>query len=141
MTWKIKLISLSLIIISNSHAAEIGINQTVSVDTLRKSEVKNIFEGKVRRWSNGSPVVVFALPREHSAHQKFLWEILKMSPEAYEEIKKSSVSNSQRVPIRELESEFEMIRFVALTPGGIGYFNNNFISNKNGFIKIISIID
>jgi ABC-type phosphate transport system substrate-binding protein len=106
---------------------------------MSQTELRNVFEGKVRRWDNGVPVHVFILPNDSLATKRFAWQVLGISPDAWNEIKTSSVANSQRTVIQELNSEIDMIRYVSLTSGAIGYINNSFMVNRNGIAQIIVI--
>lgn len=141
---KIKWALLSLLLtvsLNNISPAVETVGHYTTPESIKQHDLRNIFEGKQRRWETGIPVRVFILPPEHIATRFFAWQMLHIAPEAWNDIKNASVANSQRTAIQELQSELDMIRYISLTPGAIGYINNTFMVNKNGSIQIINIVN
>jgi hypothetical protein len=105
-----------------------------------KQEVVRAFTGKLKRWDAGDIVVVFVLPRTHAATRQFVYETLGITPSAFEDVVKEAQANQQRVQMRMLETENQMLRNVAFTIGSIGYVNNTLLVNQgSGYVKIINM--
>lgn len=139
MNWKVKLLALLLACVSQtSIGSDVIVNHLLP--TPSKPEIIRAFTGKLKNWDAGDIAVVFVLPRTHIATRQFVFETLGITPGAFEDIVKEAQANQQRVQLRMLETENQMIRSVASTIGSIGYVNNTLLINQgNGFIKMVNM--
>lgn len=102
-----------------------------------RNEVVLAFTGKLKRWGSGDPVVVYVLPREHPATQRFVFDILGITPSALEAAIELDQSRAHPTLVR-VQSELQMYRAVATTVGAIGYVSNVLLVNRNGeLVKIV----
>ncbi|MBU0692597.1 hypothetical protein KKC97_10805 [bacterium] len=95
-------------------------NQSVPDDTLRSKEVRNIYYGKRTRWSDGSPLIPVAR-KSSSVQSQFVTDVLKKSVGQYESFWRQALFTGEGIPPRAFETEEELRRFVAETPGALGF--------------------
>ncbi len=87
---------------------------------LPQSMVAGIFLRKRQFWDNRSPIVPVNLPASHALRRNFSLWLLKRTPEDLQDYWNDRYFHGV-LPPPVLASEEAMIRFVAVTPGAIGY--------------------
>ena len=93
-------------------------NPVASVD--RKFLV-DVFLGKTTRWSNEQPVRPVDLPTNSATRERFSNEALGRSVSAVKAYWLQVIFSGHGVPPPELDSDEQVVRFVARTVGAIGY--------------------
>jgi len=95
-------------------------NDSVTVDTLNKRDIKNIFLGKKTRWEGGDKISFVTL-KGGDAHDLFLkLYVRKTSSQFSNYWKKKAFSGKGRIP-KSFGTPEELIDYVMKTPGAIGY--------------------
>lgn len=104
-------------------------NDTVSEDSLSRTDIRQIFTGHRQFWSDGSKIRVFVLDNSASQHKTFCREQLKMFPYQLERLWNQITYSGQGEPPVRLKSQQELINAVLNTPGAIGYAEDGAFSN------------
>lgn len=120
---------------------EVVANASIAESRLPRATVRAIFMGSITRWSNGRPIVVFVLPSDHPATKSFAWDVLNVTPYAFEEKISSMVATRDGNPPRTMSTEIEMLRSVASTPNSIGYLSTMIVmNNANSSLRVLPIL-
>ena len=85
--------------------------------------VAAIFRRKRQLWDDGSGIVPVNLPATHALRRQFSLRLFKRSPEDMQEYWNDQYFHGV-LPPAVLASEEAVIRFVAATPGAIGYVSS-----------------
>jgi ABC-type phosphate transport system substrate-binding protein len=112
------------------------INANNKQHSISKNGLGGIFKMRLRRWNDGSSVIVFVLKDNNNIHKQFSKQILQVFPHQMRRIWNRAVfSGSGQAPIS-LTSIEEMISKIASTPGAIGYLESSQIPEN---IRILEI--
>ena len=104
--------------------------------SISKNVLSGMFKMRLRRWKDGSAVIVFVLPDDNPLHIQFCKQILQVFPHQMRRIWDRAVfSGSGQAPII-LENIEEMISKIASTPGAIGYLKSSQLTED---IRILEI--
>jgi ABC-type phosphate transport system substrate-binding protein len=111
-------------------------NKSVSADTLKEEDVKNIFIGKMTSWNDNQKINFATLPNGDEIHRAFLKKFIKRTPEQYLRYwKKQIFTGKSRLP-RSFQTEKGLLEYVASTKGAIGYVSTGQITDD---IKVLTI--
>lgn len=100
-------------------------NKSVPVESLDKKQVRAIFLGKEIEWENKDKIVITIL-KIKKLHKIFLDKYVGMTPSKYRTYWKQMVFTGKRSSTPEvLETEEQLIEYVAKTDGAIGYVSSN----------------
>ena len=97
------------------------VNPDVQVGTLDRGFVEDVFLKKVTTWPGGATVRPVDLPPDSPVRSAFTRAILNRSVEAVKGYWQQRIFSGRDVPPPELESEAEVVRYVATHDGAIGY--------------------
>lgn len=111
------------------------VNPALSVNSLSSSEVKNIFLGKMTSWPNGEHVEM-VVQKEGDAHENFLSHTIGMTSVAFRNYWRKQVFAGTGRPPETLQTDSEVVRYVASRPGAVGYIGHG--SPHDG-VKVLSI--
>lgn len=75
--------------------------------------------------------MVYVLPREHPSTQLLAFDVLGITPSAFDEAVERDQGNPHPTLIR-VYSEVQMYRAVATTKGAIGYVGNTILLHSSG---------
>ncbi|WP_026259223.1 hypothetical protein [Uliginosibacterium gangwonense] len=90
---------------------------------LKHEEIALIFARKRRFWDDGSRIQAVNLPANNPLRRSFSQQIFSRTPEELEDYWRSMYFHGD-LPPYVLASEEAVIRFVATTPGAIGYVSH-----------------
>ncbi len=97
------------------------VNERAGVEVLSRNEARLYLTMRVKQWPNGLPVRVFVLPDNDPLHLRVVKSVLGLFPYQLRRAwDRQLFSGTGQAPVT-LETESEVIRRVAQTPGGIGY--------------------
>jgi len=100
-------------------------NSTVSKHLLTRREIRAIFTMRLTHWPDGQPITVFVVNDDNAIHIQFCKNILNIFPHQLRAAwNKLEFSGTGQGPI-ELSTLQEMHQALTLTPGSIGYLNEN----------------
>jgi hypothetical protein len=104
-----------------SFAADVIVNQEVSISKMSREKLRSIFIMRKLNWPDGRHIRVFVLPDGHPVHDEFAKQVLDVYPYQLRQAWDRLVfSGTGQAPIQ-VSSEQEMLSQVASTPGAIGY--------------------
>ena len=101
--------------------------------------VARMFLGKIKRWESGSPVVAVDQLAKSSVRQQFSRAVLHKSPAAILLYWQRQIFAAQAVPPAELAADADVLGFVGLEPGAIGYVSANTPIPKT--VRVLDIVD
>jgi len=98
--------------------------------------LQDAFLRRVTHWSDGQPINPVDLPPSSSARAHFSLEALRRTVDAVKTYWLQAIFSGHNVPPPELESDEQVVLFVAHTPGAIGYVSG---TAKLGSTRIIDV--
>jgi ABC-type phosphate transport system substrate-binding protein len=123
-------IFLAMIACSPGYCQEVIVNPHLEKESLKLNALRAIFSMRLRAWSDGTPVKVFVLGDEAQVHISFSKKKLQIFPHQLRYAWDRLVySGTGQAPIK-VNSEEEMRKKVAATPGAIGYLPEDLIDES-----------
>ena len=95
-------------------------NKKVQISEITDSDLRAIFTGKKTRFADGSHAVPVTL-KGGAAHEVFLKNHLGEGPEEFRAQWRKLVFTGQGAMPISFNSESELLEYVAVTPGAVGY--------------------
>ena len=111
-------------------------HKSVQLDTITSAKLLEYYSRETRLWNNGQPVVVFDLKPKREIKNVF-YRYLGKSVNIMKSIWMVNMLSGEGDPPESLDSEDEMLKKVASTPGAIGFVSQ--AKAKDG-VKILAII-
>ena len=108
----------------------------VPVSQITSSQLRDIFTGVRSRFGDGSraiPVVLKGGP----VHEVFLRRHVHQEPDEFRTLWRKAVFTGQGSMLKEFTSEAQLLDYVAVTPGAIGYASR---VPRNDSIKILTVV-
>lgn len=103
---------------------ELIVHQDILQPGLTQNEARIYFTLRLQNWPTGQRVKVFVLADDHELHRDFAKQVLGLFPYQLRSIWDRQVfSGTGQAPITVVD-EAEMLKFVATTPGAIGYLRS-----------------
>ena len=96
------------------------VHPEVSTEELSRQQLLDIYAGETRLWNDDVPIVVFDQKRKDGPRNRF-YAFLGRSPSRMKSVWLVNLLSGEGDPPRTVESDAEMVRQVAGTPGAIGY--------------------
>ena len=103
-------------------------NKNVEENSLSKEEVKNIFLGNKKKWSNNN-MIQFVIQKKGPVHKDFLKAHIGRSEQQYRMTLRQMVFLGKGNLPKECNSDKEMIEYVAKTDNAIGYVESNSVND------------
>ncbi len=100
------------------------------------SQLRRIYSMRQTGWSNEVPIVVFALPNQHPVHKLFAKDRLHIFPYQLDRIWNKLTFSGLGSGPRIVNTQAELLRMVAMTPGAVGYIDN---VDKDTHVNVIKI--
>lgn len=95
-------------------------HKRVSISTISKAQLREIFVGTRTRFDDGTRAVPVLL-KGGPAHEVFLHHHLGDSPEEFRARWRKAVFTGQGSMPKECATEADLLEYIAATPGAIGY--------------------
>ncbi|MEN8128590.1 MAG: hypothetical protein ABFS45_00055 [Pseudomonadota bacterium] len=111
-------------------AQEIIVNPNLSSEGIRLNALRAIFSMRLRSWPDGTPVQVFVMDDEARIHVSFTKQKLDVFPHQLRYFWDRLVYSGTGQAPTKVDSEQEMLKMVAATPGAIGYLTEEMIDNS-----------
>lgn len=112
-------------------------HRSVPEQELNKTKLLDIYTGDVKNWSDGKPVVVIDLKPAGEVKETF-YKYLGKSPSRMKSVWLKRMLSGEGDPPFAVESESEMVKLVAATPGAIGFVSRDAV---NDTVKTLAIIE
>lgn len=100
------------------------VNSSVSVDSLSAAEVKDIYTGKMTKFSDGTKIKVVML-KTGSMHDSFMNDVVGESPSKISNIWKKVIFTGKGKPPKIVKSAADMVKTVKSKSGAIGYADSS----------------
>ena len=101
----------------------IVVNVSVSENSIKESDVRDIFTWNKKKWSDGT-AITFALLLEEPSYSAFVRKYLGMSTKSYEQIIRNEIYMNNYRPPKCFGMEETLIRYVSETAGAIGFVSH-----------------
>lgn len=111
-------------------------NKQVVESQLTFGDVQNIYLGKKVFWQNGDKIIPVTID-DTKIHTDFLKEFVKKTPYAYLSYWNQRLFTGEGVPPIAFDHEKEIVHFVSVTPGAIGYVS---AESEVGDTKVVKLI-
>lgn len=110
--------------------AEVAViaNRSVTVDRIDRTLLLDVYTGEVKQWNNGEPVVLIDLKPKSTVKSAF-YEFLGKSASRMKSIWMKNLLTGEGKPPESLESQADIVKMVASTPGAIGYVDSKLVTN------------
>lgn len=112
-------------------------HKSVPVDKIDKSDLLDCYTGDKSFWSDDVPVIIFDLEEKGEIREIF-YNFLGMSPTRIKSIWMKRLLSGDADPPEFLESEDEMLKKVASTPGAIGFVSQSILNDE---VKTVILIE
>jgi hypothetical protein len=127
-------------------AAPNGAEESIAIVTQRTSDINNVsietlklvYLRKLLLDSNGTRWIPLNLPSAHELRQIFSFTLFKKRPDELEDYWNEQYFQGVTPP-KVLASEEAILRFVAITPGAIGYVHQRNVDERVKVLKIMPI--
>ncbi len=133
-------ILITLFIISPPSDAQVAViaNNSVPVESIDAGDLLDLYSKEIKYWSNGEPVILFDLKPRNNVKDAFYSFLGKSSSRMKSIWMKKKLSGEGNPPVA-LETEEQVLRRIAVTPGAIGYISRALVESAD--IKIIAVIE
>ncbi len=128
----------ALLVVTDSTASakiKLIVNKSVTIDSISKNDLREIFMGKKTRWSNNEKIRFIVL-NSGKNHKTFLKNFIRQSPSQFQLYWKRQLFTGKGRLDNVTDSEEHIVEFVANTQGGIGYVSTDTATEG---VKIISV--
>ena len=112
-------------------------HKAVPKDTLSQSQLLDFYSCEIKSWHNKIPVVVYDLKPASEIREAF-YKLLGKTPSRMKSIWLKKLLMGESNPPLALESEDEVLKKVAGTPGAIGFVSKTKVT---GEVKVIVVIE
>lgn len=134
----ILLILVSCNLVLNSQVAVV-VNTENPTDTLSIDYLLDIYTLNKKSWANGESIVVVDLKGELSSKKEFL-DNLELNSRTLTKIRLKKLFTGKAKPPKSLNSDSEIIEYVASNPGSVGYVDTRNLP-KNSNVKVVAVFD
>jgi hypothetical protein len=110
-------------------------NRSIAASEIRASELRDVFVGTRSRLTDGTHVVPVLL-KGGPAHEVFLRNHVGDNPEEFRARWRKAVFTGQGSMPKEFRTEGELLDYIAITPGAIGYASHAASSES---VKVLSV--
>ncbi len=132
----IYLLASFFLIVAVSHADVLVItNKSVNEKSIPKTDIQNIFLGKLSKWGNNTKIRC-AISKNEALHGAFLKAYVRRRPRQFIAHWKMMLFTGKGVPPKRFATTEELIEYVVVTKGAIGYIDSETIAEN---VNIISV--
>ena len=101
------------------------VNRENPETTINPKDIRDIFLGDKSAWNDGSRIY-FSLIRSGPVHNRFLSLYIDMSPKNFIRYWKRQILTGKATKLKPTNSEEEIVKYVAMNKGAIGYVSSTF---------------
>ncbi|KAA3609710.1 MAG: hypothetical protein D8M58_09320 [Calditrichaeota bacterium] len=112
-------------------------HNSVSVDSISKSQLLDFYTGDIREWENDFTLIVFDLKPKPGVRDIF-YKFIGKSSSRMKSIWLKKVLLGEGDPPEVLETEEEMLKTIAKTPGSIGFVSSDLVDKS---VKVLILIE
>lgn len=96
------------------------VNNSVSVYSISKAEIRRIFLGKQKRWPDGQPVKPVIL-KEGSNQSKCIKKFINKTASSFSSYWKRAIVSGLGIPPKSYETVEELVKYVSVIPGAVAF--------------------
>jgi ABC-type phosphate transport system substrate-binding protein len=111
-------------------------NRSVPVSTLTSREIKMVYLGKMKVWSNGLKVVCARL-EDKKTSKRFLKHYVKKNPRMFKKFWKKQIFTGGGKPPKKFKREKDLVKYVSETKGAVGYISSQSYTDS---VKMLSVL-
>ena len=111
-------------------------HKEVPADEISHTELYDFYTGDIQKWNNGKPVIVLDLKPKSELKDQF-YEFMGTTTSRIKSIWLKKMLAGEKDPPQAMETELEMLKKVASTPGSIGFVAEEKVTDK---VKVLYII-
>ena len=112
-------------------------NADVVADSISKTQLLDYYSGDIREWENNLSLVVFDLKPKQGVRDTF-YKFIGKSSSRMKSIWLKKMLLGEGDPPKALESEKDMLKTIAKTPGSIGFINSSLVDKT---VKVLIMIE
>ena len=124
-------------VVASGQEFKIVVNQTNSSETISKQELDDIFLKKTGTWSNGRPVIPVDQTASSSTREGFSKAIFGREVNSIKSHWQRQIFSGRGVPPPEKSSDDEVLAFVRVNSGAIGYVSS--AADIGSGVKVLEI--
>lgn len=113
------------------------VNSSVQANEINNTELLDFYTRDVRVWQNGDPVIVFDLKPKSDVKETF-YNFLGKSTSRMKSIWMKKMLSGEGDPPEALETEKDIVKKVAATPGAIGFVSQSEVTED---VKVLVVIE
>ncbi len=127
-----------LLLLKTTASAQVAViaHRAVPVDSLKKSELVNIYTSDVKEWSDGTKILPKDL-KDKEETRKVFYKYVGKSPSRMKSIWLKKLLAGESDPPETIPSEDKMLTKVASSPGAIGFVA---LTKVNNSVKTLLVI-
>jgi hypothetical protein len=111
------------------------VNANNAVTTISRQDAELIFLSRKQSWSSGEKIAVL-INENPKIYDTFSYTVLKRSPRQYLIFRKKMLFRGQGMPLPTVQTDKEVIDFVATHAGGLGYVSPEAVTPA---VKVVAI--
>ena len=133
---------LFILILAPSIQAQVVViaHPDVPADSIEKSEIIDFYIGDIKKWKDGTSVVLFDL-RSKSRTKRIFYNYIGKTSSRMKSIWMKNLLSGEGEPPETVNTDDEMIKKVAATPGALGFISLNTPTHNVKVLKIIQRSD
>jgi ABC-type phosphate transport system substrate-binding protein len=114
------------------------VNPSNPTTSMRKADVSRLFLKQTAKWTNGAKVVPVDLPTKSSTRADFTRTVHGRTIEAVQAYWNQKMFSGADVPPEQKPSERDVVEFVRVTPGAVGYVSAAAVGKQ---VKVLRVLD
>jgi len=124
----------------DSESFSIVVNSNNKIDSINKKQLRLIFLGRIRHWSESNKKLnVYYLEATSSAGKSFLKSIMRMTPDKFYLYWTKKVFSGSSAPPTEIKSSSKLLQHIADNEGGIAIVQSSSLKNLPEGCKVIKL--
>lgn len=123
--------------IANGQGFKVVVNEANGSETVSKRQLEDIFMKKTATWSNGRPVIPVDQTASSSTREGFSKVVFGRDTNAIQSYWQRQIFSGRGVPPPEKASDEEVLAFVRVNPGAIGYVSAK--ADVGAGVKVLEI--
>ncbi len=116
------------------------VNPEVSDSNLIESQIAKIYLGRMKSYSNGQTIYAGDLPKRSAVRQDFYKRVVKKSERSMNRYWSKLKYTGKGKPPKQLNSNREIIKWVARTDGAIAYIDSRYVKLLKKSVKVVLIL-
>lgn len=113
------------------------VHKSVAIDSASAAQVADMYRLKTRKWQDGKRIVLYNLKAKNTTKEKF-YKFIDENPLNLRKLWMRLQLTGEATPPHALETEEQVVKEVATTPGAIGYVRRQMVNDN---VKIIAVIE